>query len=161
MPEVLRDNKLAVPVELTDNAKSLVRALAYFDIFQYPLKKNEIRQFLGNVISDYAFEMALDELIRNRVVFFDSSFLFLTRQFSLAATRRIHGNLRAALLLPAAHKIGRFLYRFPFVRGIGVSGSLSKNFADEKADIDFFIITKPNRLWIARTLMHLLKNWLF
>jgi hypothetical protein len=44
---------------------------------------------------------------------------------------------------------------------VGISGSLSKNFADAKADVDFFIITKANRLWIARTLMHLYKKFTF
>ena len=58
-------------------------------------------------------------------------------------------------------KIGRFLFQFPYVRAIGISGSLSKNYADEKADIDFFIITKANRLWIARTLMHIFKKFTF
>jgi hypothetical protein len=53
------------------------------------------------------------------------------------------------------------LYRFPFVRGIGISGSLSKNYADEDADIDFFIITSRNHLWIARTFLHGLKKLSF
>jgi hypothetical protein len=35
---------------------------------------------------------------------------------------------------------------------------LSKNFADRKSDIDFFIITEANRLWTARTCMHFLKK---
>ena len=43
-------------------------------------------------------------------------------------------------------------------KAVAVSGSLSKYFADEKADIDFFIITSANRLWIARTFMHFLKK---
>ena len=73
----------------------------------------------------------------------------------------MNSNRRAAQLLPKAIRIGRFLYRFPFVKGIGISGSLSKNVADEKADIDFFIITKANRLWICRTLMHLFKKLTF
>src|SRR6202022_4223033 len=30
-----------------------------------------------------------------------------------------------------------------------------------RSDIDFFIITKANRLWIARTLMHLFKKLTF
>jgi hypothetical protein len=75
--------------------------------------------------------------------------------------RREAGNQLADTLLPTALKISSFLYQFPFVRGIGISGSLSKNFADEKADIDYFIITKSNRLWIARTLMHLFKKLTF
>ena len=75
--------------------------------------------------------------------------------------RRRLGNQRAEKLLIRAGKIGRFLYHFPYVRAVAVSGSLSKNYADEKADIDFFIITKANRLWIARTIMHLFKKLTF
>src|SRR6266478_4413244 len=58
-------------------------------------------------------------------------------------------------------KIGRFLSRFPYVTGVGISGSLSKMDAREKADFDFFIVTKANRLWIARTIMHLFKKLTF
>jgi 5'(3')-deoxyribonucleotidase len=74
------------------------------------------------------------------------------------AERRVTGNRRAAFLMAKAEKIANLLYKFPFVRGIGVSGSISKNFADEDADIDYFIITTANRLWIARTLLHLYKK---
>ena len=42
-----------------------------------------------------------------------------------------------------------------------VSGSLSKGHADPTSDIDFFIVTKPGRLWIARTLLVMYKRiWL-
>ena len=34
--------------------------------------------------------------------------------------------------------------------------NLSKNYFDANSDFDFFIITKPNRLWISRTLYILL-----
>jgi hypothetical protein len=60
-----------------------------------------------------------------------------------------------------AIRIGAFLHSFPYVRAVSVSGSLSKGYADEKADIDFFIITKANRLWIARTILHLFKKFTF
>jgi predicted nucleotidyltransferase len=72
--------------------------------------------------------------------------------------RRINGNKKAAELIAIAQKVSNLLIRFPYVRGIAISGSLSKNFADENSDIDLFIITAPNRLWIARTLMHLFKK---
>jgi hypothetical protein len=61
-------------------------------------------------------------------------------------------------LLVKAERISNLLYKFPYVRAVGISGSLSKYFADENADIDYFIITKANRLWIARTLLHLFKK---
>jgi hypothetical protein len=48
--------------------------------------------------------------------------------------------------------------RFPFVRAVFVSGDLSKNVATRKSDIDFFILTEPDRLWIARTLLILFKK---
>ena len=79
----------------------------------------------------------------------------------MLAIRRKQGNQYAEALLLKAVKVGRFLHQFPFVRAVGVSGSLSKNFADEKADIDFFIIAKADRLWIARTFMHLYKKFTF
>nr|WP_255547642.1 nucleotidyltransferase domain-containing protein [Mucilaginibacter sp. dw_454] len=64
-------------------------------------------------------------------------------------------------MIKVAHKIGDWLIRFPYVRGIAISGSLSKNYADENSDIDLFIITAKNRLWIARTLMHAFKKLTF
>jgi hypothetical protein len=57
----------------------------------------------------------------------------------------------------AATNIGKF----PFVRGVAVSGSLSKRVADKNSDIDFFIITAPNRLWIARSILHFFKKFTF
>jgi hypothetical protein len=77
------------------------------------------------------------------------------------STRRKKGNQLARRMMITAGKKAEFLFKFPFVRGIGVSGSLSKNYADEFSDIDFFIITKGKRLWIARTLLHLFKKFTF
>jgi predicted nucleotidyltransferase len=75
--------------------------------------------------------------------------------------RRVKGNAKAENMIGIAKKVSNLLVRFPFVRGIAISGSLSKNFADEDADIDLFIITAKNKLWIARTLMHCLKKLTF
>ena len=41
---------------------------------------------------------------------------------------------------------------------MGISGSLSKGYYDDDGDIDFFIITSPKRLWIARTFLILYKK---
>jgi hypothetical protein len=147
-------------IEPGTTAASALKALAYFDIFQYPLTRHEIRQFLDKPVMAEELDLVLGELLAVELIFFHNGFYSL-QDNPLPACKRIKGNQRAAELLPKAQQIGRFLYRFPFVKGIGISGSLSKNFADDRADIDFFVITKANRLWIARTLMHLFKKLTF
>ncbi|HYE56342.1 MAG TPA: hypothetical protein VD996_15945, partial [Chitinophagaceae bacterium] len=139
---------------------SILKVLVYFDIFSYPLTVKEIRLFLDSSATDDNIRHELETLVSNRKVYrFDNFYSLQNKPFLVY--RRKEGNDRAAPMLAKAHKISAFLYRFPFVRGIGISGSLSKNFADKNADIDFFVITSANRLWIARSFMHLFKKLTF
>ncbi len=139
---------------------SILQTLVYFDIFDYPLHKEEIARFSDSPITGDILDKCLDSLEEKGRIFQFHGFYSLQNN-PLLVHRRTQGNEKAKELLIKANKAGRFLYRFPFVRGVGVSGSLSKNFAGEKADIDFFIITKANRLWLARTFMHLFKKLTF
>jgi len=134
-----------------------LKTLAYFDIFSYPLTGEEIIQFLPEKSTRSAFNQSLETLLKEQWVFKVSGFYSLQNSESLA-TRRIDGNIRASQQLKIARRIARLLSGFPFVESVCVSGSLSKNFADEGSDIDFFIITAADRLWTARTFMHLLKK---
>jgi hypothetical protein len=72
--------------------------------------------------------------------------------------KRISGNLLASKVIPKAKANANFIAKFPFVTAVGVSGSLSKGYFDSASDIDYFIITTPNRLWICRTLLILYKK---
>ncbi len=140
-----------------DTEKSILRVLAYFDMFHYPLTNTDIHLFLDQPTSTGEIQTVLNKLTAKKGIYSLGGFYSLQNEPSLAE-RRINGTQRAERLLPVAYRIGRLLGKFPFVRGVGISGSLSKNFADEHADIDFFIITKANRLWIARSLLHCLKK---
>src|ERR1700730_1437647 len=139
---------------------SVLKALAYFDLFDYPINREEIGLFLDQKTSPGELSLSLDQLAESGLAFQFKGFYSLRNDPGFVE-RRKKGNIKAAGFLQTAYRISAFLYSFPFVRGIGISGSLSKNFADENADIDYFIITKSNRLWIARTLMHLYKKLTF
>jgi predicted nucleotidyltransferase len=136
---------------------SILRSLAYFDVFNYPITSTEIRSFLQHPVNENDLDRALEQLLATHKIFQLDEFYSLQNDHSLVARRRM-GNNRAAGLIVKAQKIAQRLYKFPYVRAIAVSGSVSKNFADENADIDYFIITKTDRLWIARTLLHLFKK---
>ena len=136
---------------------SILKVLVYFDQFSYPLACEEIISFLEKPVKKEDFNNTLNELLICQKIFKIDKFYSLQNDPSLAI-RRNKGNQKATELILKAEKIANLLYKFPYVRAIGISGSVSKNFADESADIDYFIITKANRLWIARTLLHLFKK---
>lgn len=139
---------------------SILKVLAYFDLFNYPVSAEEILFFLDQEVPASELNEVLEALTAGKYLFRLGTFYSLRNDPQVAA-RRIKGNKHAAELLVIADRVSRFLYQFPYVRGVGISGSLSKHYADENADIDYFIITRSNRLWIARSFMHLFKKWSF
>lgn len=141
---------------MNNTCKNILKTLAYFDIFNYPLTDEEIIQFLPES-SKLTFHESLKTSLEEKFIFKINGFYSLQNRESLA-TRRIEGNKRAGQQLKIARRIAKFLGGFPFVKSVCVSGSLSKDYADEKSDIDFFIITEADHLWIARSFMHLFKK---
>ena len=133
--------------------KDILATIAYFNLFDYPLKKDEIFLFLHDNDDFTEFEQALHLLSTESVIFKIGEFYSLHDNANLAA-RRISGYEKAVIMLKKAKMAANIISAFPFVKGVAVSGSLSKYFAGDKTDIDFFIITDPNRLWLARTFLH-------
>ncbi len=138
----------------------ILKILAYFSVFNFPLSASEIRKLLPPVADADCIEDALENLVEVGAIFQIEDVYLLQNNMAFVKRKR-DGHFRAEQLLPKAMKIGRFLSKFPYVKGIGISGGLSKMYAHEKADFDFFIITKSDRLWIARTFMHLFKKLTF
>ncbi len=136
---------------------SILKVIAYFDMFNHPVSLEDILYFLDTEAEEYSIQIELDTLIEEGCLFRTGPF-FSLKDDPAIADRRTNSHRRADALLPIAVRGARLLYQFPFVRGVFISGSLSKHCAEEKEDIDYFIVTGANRLWIARTLMHLFKK---
>jgi predicted nucleotidyltransferase len=145
---------------LTGTAQNILKTLAYFHLFQYPLTRQDIYLFHSEQVSQMDIDIALGILVHDRSVFRLDEFYSLQDDHAWAERRR-KGNLLAARQFKTARRVAKLLSRFPYVKGVALSGSLSKNFATEKTDIDFFIVTAANRLWIARSCMHLYKKLTF
>jgi len=133
--------------------EKIILTLIYYDIFNYPLKPGEVFRFLGtNHVTETVIEKELVNL-RKRGLVYQFGHFFWIQNNENNALRRMRGNDLAEKLLPLARRQARLIARFPFVRGVMASGSFSKGYMDQKSDLDFFIITEPKRLWIARTLL--------
>jgi len=145
---------------LSEIKENILATLAYFDMFNYPLSRAEIFLFLGKKYNYEVFDDMLKSLLMDGIIHQFDKFYTLKNDHYIVVRRNL-GNKKAAELIKIAGKVGDLLIKFPYVRGIAISGSLSKNFADEFSDIDLFIITEKNRLWIARTIMHCFKKLTF
>lgn len=96
--------------------------------------------------------MNLDVLINLGYIKKCNDFYLLVSSPESNIERRLNGNANAEIMLKQAYIKSKRISAFPFISGICISGGLSKKYYDDHSDIDYFIITKPNRLWICRTL---------
>ncbi len=144
------------PKPLTER---ILRFLVYFDLFSYPLKKDEIIAYLGlHNEQTKEVELILQKLLSAGILFQFGPF-YTPRNEAGLAERREKGNLRTLRRMRTARRYSGLIASFPFVRGVFLSGSISKGFMSEKDDIDYLIVTKPGRLWIVRTLLTLFKKF--
>lgn len=132
--------------------------MGYFDYFKYPLNKTQIFLFSKvRISSDQELDNALEELIGAKKIEHKNGY-FSLQHIDDYLSKRLEGEDRFLELENRINKSCKRLSHFPFVKFVGLSGSLSKGYAPPNADIDLFIITQKNRLWICRTLLHLMKK---
>jgi hypothetical protein len=143
------------PITLSPLHQAIIKALLYADIFNHPLTANEIAEFSSHPQTNIQqVEAALPHLLAKGLIFACKNFYGLKAypDIEKMVADRLIGNQRAEKILPLAFRISKFIGSFPFVRGVLLSGSLSKNRLAADGDIDYFIIAQPNRLWLTRTL---------
>lgn len=142
-------------MSLASLKKNLLLQLLYSEVFRHPLTLSELSGTV-QLTSDETITL-LNELVDAGLVEQSEGFYAVSAIFEKVKLRK-QGMERAENLREKSWKVGQFIQRFPFVEGVGISGSLSKGILHEDGDFDYFIITKSNRLWIARTLLILYKK---
>ncbi len=137
---------------------AVLQTLAYFEIFQYPLREEEVLAFCSE---PGATAVVVREILQNLVEqgrIFQFGAFFQLKNNASWAPKRLDSNQKADAILPRARRMAGFIAKFPFVRAVFVSGSLSKHCMNPESDVDFFIVTTPGRLWVARTALVLFKK---
>lgn len=133
--------------------RAIVQAVAYADVFDYPLTADEIHRYLVGVPAARATVRNLLAMTNTRPVELSRSgrYFHLAGRESAVETRRT----RAASAVDFWHRAiryGHLIGNLPFVRMVAVTGGLAMdNMAD--ADIDYLVITEPGRLWLCRALI--------
>ena len=143
---------MTATILITDIQKEILKTLLYFDVFSYPLSSREIYENTAVSTTHQTIEQELRTLLSIGIVKQSGNFYSTSDSIITNTERRLKGNKQAKEMLVKANEISKKISNFPFVSGVCISGGLSKNYFDANSDFDFFIITKPNRLWISRTL---------
>jgi hypothetical protein len=123
------------------------------------MKLEEIRSFIPHTRCTE--RMLIHRLHSPRLsehVSYHSGYYFFRDRSPYIIEQRKRNEAYAAHRWKTAKLMTRIIRFFPFVRGVMISGELSKNVSKNNSDIDYFIVTAPHRIWIARTLLILFKK---
>lgn len=128
----------------------IIQTLVYSDIFNYPLTINQIYKFLigSNEITK---DKISKEIKKIKSVSNLKEFFFLKGRENIVY-QRIEREKESKKKLLLAKKAASCLSVIPKILLIGLSGNLAMNNAKKDDDIDFFIITEKDSIWLARFL---------
>ena len=142
--------------EFVENIK---RTLLYYEIFDHPLTLEELFYlFPRNSLTKPEFTDRLRGLTANgSLSLFDGYYTLPSLPPGSVELREKREKL-AVRRMRIARLMSQMIRRFPFVRGVFLSGDLSKGVAHEESDIDYVIVTNSRRLWVCRTLLVLFKK---
>lgn len=130
-----------------DFQKFVLSTLAFFDVLDFAPTSAEIHEFLYRGSCELR---NIQGFLKSSPYFISNGKYFaLKNREELLALRETKKAESERLWRKA--KRWRFLFKIlPFVKSVAVCNNLALNNATEKSDIDLFIITKRNRMFLAR-----------
>ena len=128
--------------------RAIVQTVAYADVFDYPLTADEIHRYLIGVRAGRATVRSLVNTQLPKELSRSGRYFSLVGREQHVETRKARAASAADYWRKAVH-YGRRMSNLPFVRMVAVTGGLAMdNMAD--GDIDYLIVTEPERLWLCR-----------
>ncbi len=135
-------------------ADAIFQTVLYADIFDFPLKLDEIQRYLAGMPAST--EQVADTLESSMCI---TGQLGRKGEFYMLPGREAIVELRSRREQASfqhwrwARRFGNLIASLPFVRMVAVTGSLAVNNLDVDGDIDYLIVTAPGRLWVCRALV--------
>lgn len=131
--------------------ESVLQTLAYFDIFDHPLTKEELHRALwkrGGVELE-SFMGELEACVAKGVIGHQWGYYFLPGREAIVETRRRRTLIVERKMKIAQHAIKKMRW-IPFIRAVFVCNTLGVQIARKEGDIDICIISEKGRIWFVR-----------
>lgn len=135
---------------------SILRTIHYFDMFSFPLTREELYRFLWqSPVMNYSdFSDYLNQEKIPGIEEYDGYCYLSNRQENIV--ERNLSLVYSETRLRRARLVVKFLRSIPFLRAIFVCNTVASGTAKSQSDIDFFIISAPKRAWIVRLFSNLI-----
>jgi len=127
--------------------RAVLETLAYSDIFEYPLRLDELHRYLPLHGEMECLPQAI-ELLHDQVGEKDGYYFLAGREIIVEI--RKHRESHSRSLFQSAIKYGNVLGTLPFIRMVALTGSLAVMNSSNDADFDYMLVAAPGRVWIAR-----------
>lgn len=132
--------------------------ILYFDVFKHPLTLAELTRLSAPEHPD-AVAQAAEALEAQGRISAQGRYRFAPGKAATIA-RRQERAAAAERTWPAARSAASVLQRFPFVRGLLVTGGMSKNSTGPDGDVDWLILVEPGRVWTLKSLLQVFRRGL-
>lgn len=129
--------------------QTILAPIVFLDLFSYPLTSYELWKFIDkNYNLDLVIEI-LDQLIEKNILIQKEGFYCLENRAEIIKIRRQRHNYTLKKLKKA--KRFAFIFSlFPGVKSVAAANLIGGYNWRLESDIDLFIITKENQLWLSR-----------
>ncbi len=128
--------------------EAIFKTIVFFDIFDYPLTAFEIWQYLDYHCSLYDVEKVLLDIDKEKIES-NGAYYFLKNRKEIVRTRSRRYNY-SDRKMKRAMRISRLFRFIPWIKMIAIGNIIGSNNLKDGSDIDFFIITEKNRVWLSR-----------
>ncbi len=124
--------------------KAIDHPIAFFELFNFPLTSWEIWRYSSFCKNFSEFHEILLDNNNSR-----QDFLFFKQQMQNIDIRKKRYNY-ADIKFKKAMRITKIFRFIPWIKGVAIGNMIGSHNLKEKGDIDFFIVTAHNRIWISR-----------
>ena len=126
--------------------RAIVRTVAYFDMFDFPLTDFEVWKFISIKCGLSDVRRALKELSS---VQSKNGFYFLRGRSEIIKTR-LKRYIYTYRKFKRAMRVAKIFKFIPWIKMIAISNIIGAHNLRDESDIDFFIITKTKKIWLTR-----------
>lgn len=144
--------------------EKIICHINYRDVFNAPVSKYSLQNWLGfknDTENQITFNKTLLELKKEGLIIEKDGYLAVTGKEHTILNQKFKSRF-SKKLIKKGNKELRFLWKVPFIKFVGISGSVAADNPtlgnDKSVDLDLFVICATKTLWIMVLIERVLRN---